>query len=248
MNEDTIVIYGKHPVIEALSARPDVVTAVYTVNGGEGDVIEILKKHGIPSKILNPKKLPLGVSRDAVHQGFVAEINMGKLVVDYDDFMRGLSITNDTAVAILGEIQDPHNVGAIIRSAAGFGIAAVMIPGHRQAQVTSTVIKVSVGTAFRIPLVSIKNVNNTIADLKEKGFWVYGLAGEAEQSVTDEQFEKPSVIVLGNEGDGIRMKTLEHCDIPLQIPMVKNVESFNASVAAGIVFYAWSTKHPDARK
>ena len=97
---------------------------------------------------------------------------------------------------------------------------------------------------FRIPLVRIGNVNQTIEDLKAKGFWTYGLDGEATQAVNDEKFEKPSVFILGNEGTGIRKKTLEHCDIPLRIPMHEGAESLNASVAAAVVFYAWSVRHP----
>lgn len=246
MNDDNTYIYGKHAVKEAVSVRPDIVSAIYLAD--EKDV-ELFKKASVGKQIalreLNPKKLPKGVPSDAVHQGVIAEINPKKLMVDYEDFMRGCDVTSDTAFVLFGEVQDPHNVGAVIRSAVAFGITGILIPEHRQAQVNGTVIKVSAGMAFKIPLIQIGNVNNTVKDLKERGFWVYGLDGEAEQSVADEQFEKPSVLILGNEGEGIRQKTLEHCDIPLRIPMSKNAESLNASVAAGIVLHAWSTKHPN---
>jgi len=244
MNDDNTYIYGKHAVKEAVSIRPDIVSVIYLAD--EKDV-ELFKKASagkqIPLRELNLKKLPKGVPSDAVHQGVIAEINPKKLMVDYEDFMRDCDVTSDTAFVLFGEVQDPHNVGAVIRSAVAFGITGILIPEHRQAQVNGTVIKVSAGMAFKIPLIQIGNVNNTVKDLKERGFWVYGLDGEAEQSVSDEQFEKPSVLILGNEGEGIRLKTLEHCDIPLRIPMSKNAESLNASVAAGIVLHAWSTKH-----
>jgi 23S rRNA (guanosine2251-2'-O)-methyltransferase len=181
-----------------------------------------------------------------VHQGYIAAIVLEKLMRPFNAFINEVSITNDTAFVILGELQDPHNVGAIIRSAAAFGIAGVLIPEHRQVQLTGSVIKASAGMAFRVPLVSIGNVNTTIRDLKEKGFWIYGLDGAATQSAADEGFEKPSVFILGNEGDGIRQKTLLHCDIPLSIPIATGVESLNASVAAAVTFYAWSRKHPSA--
>jgi 23S rRNA (guanosine2251-2'-O)-methyltransferase len=122
-------------------------------------------------------------------------------------------------------------------------ISAVLIPEHRQVQVNGTVIKTSAGMAFKIPLVSIGNVNQTIKDLKDRGCWVYGLDSEAEVSVKDEGFERASVFILGNEGAGIREKTAEHCDILLKIPMKEGVESLNASVAAGVMFYAWRNKH-----
>jgi 23S rRNA (guanosine2251-2'-O)-methyltransferase len=207
------------------------------------DIQDILREHTIACKDFGGQKLPGGIPADAVHQGYVAEILTKKLMVSYEDFFRDHAITSDTALAVMGEVQDPHNVGAVIRSAAAFGISAVLIPEHRQAQVTGTVIKVSVGTAFRVPLVQIKNVNHVIADLKERGFWVYGLDMEGSQPLEQEGFEKPSALVLGNEAEGIRKKTLEHCDIVLTIPMSKNAESLNASVAAGVVFYAWSVKH-----
>lgn len=248
MNDDIVMIYGKHAVLEALTTRPDIVRVVHLIENEESDVREHATKYNILKKILNPKKLPHGVLSDAVHQGFIAEIDVSKLVLSYEDFIRTYNVTNDTAFAILGEVQDPHNVGAVIRSATALGISAVFLPEHRQAQISGTVIKVSVGTAFRIPLVHVGNINHTIEDLKAKGFWIYGLDGDSKQSINDEQFEKPTVIVLGNEGEGIRKKTLEHCDIPLKIPMSPNAESLNASAAAAVAFYAWSARHPKALK
>jgi 23S rRNA (guanosine2251-2'-O)-methyltransferase len=245
MTNEITYIYGKHAVKEALLARPDVVRVVHIAEATiDTEMSALITRTKISRKTFNPKKLPTGVARDAVHQGIIAEIDTSKLLVDFVDFLRSHKITNDTALAILGEVQDPHNVGAVIRSAAAFGITAVLIPEHRQAQVTGTVIKVSVGTAFRVPLVNIGNVNQTIADLKDKGFWIYGLDGEAEHSITTETFERPSAFILGNEATGIRQKTLEHCDIALRIPMSSSAESLNASVAAAVVFYAWSTHHP----
>ena len=148
-------------------------------------------------------------------------------------------------------------MGAIIRSAAAFGISAVLIPEHNQAPVTGTVVKASAGMVFRIPLVSIGNVNQAIMILKEKGFWIYGLAqhqirfgaglaAEGTNTPGSEVFDTPSAFVIGNEGGGIREKTLEACDVTLSIPIHSRTESLNASVAAAIVFYEWSRKHPEA--
>jgi len=249
MNDSIDVIYGKHAVQEALITRPDIVREVHLVDDEDHrEFFALIKKSNLVARELNPKKLPKGVPHDAVHQGIVAIIDISKLVLTFDDFISGLNITEDTAIALLGELQDPHNVGAIIRSAAAFGLRGVLIPEHRQAPINGTVIKVSAGMAFRIPLVSIGNVNQTIKDLKEKGFWIYGLDEEATQSISHEGFEKPSAFVVGNEGSGIRLKTLEHCDIPLKIEMALGAESLNASVASAIVFHAWSMKHPFAIK
>lgn len=243
-DEQRIYIYGKHAVRDALAKRPDVLKAVYVREEMlSSEERGILSTRHIPVYPLNPVKLPRGVSPDAVHQGYVAEISVRSLVQSYDDFIQTCEVTNDTAFAVLGEVQDPHNVGAVIRSAAAFGIQAILIPEHRQAQISGTVIKVSVGAVFSIPIVQIANTNRTLIDLKKRGFWVYGLEGDGSQSLPDEQFEKPTVFVLGNEAGGIRAKTLEHCDVQLSIPLTSMVESLNASVAAGIAFYAWGRKH-----
>ncbi len=176
----------------------------------------------------------------------ITPANIKYLPVAYEQFVEKLNITNDTALVVLGEVQDPQNVGAIIRTCAGFGIAGVLIPDRRTAQVNATVVKVSAGMAFQVPLVSISNVNETLRDLKKRGFWTYGLDGGAKQSIHDEKFEAPSVFILGNEGAGIRQKTLENCDIPLVIPMNPKCESLNVAASAAVALYAWSTKHPRA--
>lgn len=235
-----IYIYGKHAVLEAVAVCPESVESVFTNHAGE-----------LPSSVavtsLNERSLPGGLSSGVNHQGYVAAINPKLLTVRYADFIADLNCTPDTALAIFGEIQDPHNVGAIIRSAAAFGLAGVLIPQHRQAGVTGTVVKVSAGMAFRIPLVEIGNVNTTIRDLKDRGFWVYGLAAtEGSIALGDENFSRPSVFVVGNEGSGLREKTADTCDTLLSIPMHPRCESLNASVAAAITFQNWSQQHLNA--
>jgi 23S rRNA (guanosine2251-2'-O)-methyltransferase len=168
------------------------------------------------------------------------------LLVSFDDFLSSLDMSKNPAVAVLGEVQDPHNVGAIIRSAAAFGLSAVLIPEHNQAGVTGAVVKTSAGMAFRIPLVSIGNVNQTLKELKEKGFWIYGLAMHGSATLGTDAFDAPAAFVVGNEGAGIREKTLESCDVTLSIPMHPRTESLNAAVSAAVVFYEWSKKHPEA--
>ncbi len=244
MQEETTFIYGKHAVREVIEARPEIVKEVHIDPDIKEEISGRIKEQGITLRDLTGKQLPKGVDKDAVHQGYIAEIKTDKIALSYEDFISELVVTNDTAVVVLGEIQDPHNVGAVIRSAAALGMSAVLIPEHRQAQITGTVVKVSAGAAFRIPLVSIGNVNNALRDLKEKGFWTYGLTGAGDTKLSEEGFEKPSCFVVGNEAGGIREKTLEHCDIALTIPITGHTESLNASVAAGIAFYAWSAKHP----
>lgn len=240
-------MFGKHAVMEALRERPDVVKQIFLdLNFSDTKILNIIEKSGISPKPLNLKNPPRGISANAAHQGIVAAILPDKLMVDYKDFIQDLKITNDTALLILGEVQDPHNVGAVIRSAAAFGLAGVLIPPHNQAPVTGTVVKVSAGMAFRIPLVSISNVNSVARDLQKRGCWVYGLEGNGTVTTVKEDYPKPSVFILGNEGSGLREKTKELCDDLISIPIHPRCESLNAAAATAVVLASWSAKHPEA--
>lgn len=203
------------------------------------EMYQYVKDQGINSESFDSRHMPKGVPKDAVHQGVVAEIYQEGIMQDFDEFIKDLEVTPQTGLLVLGEVQDPQNVGSMIRSAAAFGISGILIPTHKQAKVNATVIKVSVGMAFRIPLVSIGNVNQTLADLKKAGFWIYGLDGESKQSITTEVFDAPTVLVVGNEGEGIRPKTKEACDILLSIPMEPECESLNAGTSTAIAMYQW---------
>ncbi len=246
MENTYIYVYGKHAVREALTFRPDVVEHLYLRDDQKDTYSKSLLGSIKTVSFFKGDNVPSEVDRKAVHQGCIAVINRKKLMIPFDVFIAAIAVSNDTAVALLGELEDPHNVGAVVRSAAAFGIAAVLIPKHRQVTVTGTVVKVSAGMAFKVPLVEVPNVNRALEDLKKKGFFVYGLDGGGDTSLHTETFTKPSVFVLGNEGEGIREKTKEHCDFILQIPMHPRCESLNASASAATTFYAWSEQHPGA--
>ncbi|HVM58864.1 MAG TPA: 23S rRNA (guanosine(2251)-2'-O)-methyltransferase RlmB [Candidatus Paceibacterota bacterium] len=244
---EKVYIYGRHALMEALRSAPHVVRKVFLEPGSrDKELKDLLAKHQVPTAEMAPGRGKELAGRDAVHQGVIATIDPGKLLIPFDDFIASLDLSKKPAVAVLGEVQDPHNVGAIIRSAAAFGFSGVLIPEHRQAPVTGAVVKSSAGMAFRIPLVSIGNVNHALEVLKKKGFWTYGLAMEGSQTVGADAFDAPSAFVVGNEGAGIRQMTLEKCDVKLSIPMHARTESLNAAVAAAVVFYEWSRKHPEA--
>lgn len=247
MRDERTYIYGKRAVAEALTRAPQCVERVLMTPEFQDDELKNLaRKGGIAMGKFDARDLPRGVDEEANHQGVLAQVALSRLLRSYEDFVATLAVTPDTALVVLGEIQDPQNVGAIIRCAAAFGISGVLIPKHNQAPITGTVVKVSAGMAFSVPLVSIGNVNNAIRDLKGRGFWVYGLEGEAEKSLTDEKFDAPAVFVLGNEAKGIRMKTMELCDILLTIPMRPECESLNVAASSAVALYAWSAQHPGA--
>ena len=243
---EKVYLYGKHALKEALLNAPKTVRKAFiSPDVRDAELSSLLQTHAIPVAPLTRGKGRDMTGTDA-HQGIIATVDTRTLLVPLDAFLKTLDTAKNPAVVVLGEVQDPHNVGAILRSAAAFGLAGVLIPERNQAPVTGTVIKVSAGMAFRIPLVSIGNVNHALRVLKERGFWTYGLAMNGHTPLQDEPFDAPSAFVIGNEGSGIREKTLETCDITLSIPIHPRAESLNASVSAAITFYAWSAKHAEA--
>lgn len=247
MINNKLYIYGKHALTEALSSTPKALEEIFMSPQFDDQAIrDLVRKSGIRTTILTASKMPKEVDPTAVHQGIIGLISFDRLVRPFEEFVAGLNITADTSLVVLGEISDPQNVGAIIRSAAAFGVSGVLIPEHNQAQITGSVVKVSAGMAFKIPLVSVSNVNTVVRDLKERGFWVYGLEGESKQSITKENFDAPTLFILGNEEKGIRLKTRELCDILVSIPVNPRCESLNVGASAAVALYAWSAKHPKA--
>ncbi|MHB1769870.1 MAG: 23S rRNA (guanosine(2251)-2'-O)-methyltransferase RlmB [Minisyncoccota bacterium] len=247
VRKEKVYIYGKHALAEALESAPRIIRKVFLVPEVRDEKLrQLLEKHQIPVSPLGAKQGKELAGRDAVHQGVIAIMDPSALLIPFNTFVETLDRAKNPALVILGEVQDPHNVGAIIRSAAAFGLSGVLIPEHNQAGITGAVVKTSAGMVFHIPLVSIGNVNHTLKALKEKGFWIYGLAMDGTVALGTDAFDAPAAFVVGNEGAGIREKTLAACDATLSIPMHERTESLNAAVSAAVVFYEWSKKHPEA--
>jgi 23S rRNA (guanosine2251-2'-O)-methyltransferase len=247
MTGDKIYIYGKHALFEALSSSPKSVKKVFLAHTVDDlKLRELIRKNNIPVAELSPKAVPRNIEEETSHQGVIALVSLENLVRPYNEFVQNLKVTPDTCLVLMDELQDPHNVGAIIRSCAGFGISGVLLPQHNQAPITGTVVKVSAGMAFKIPLVAIGNVNGTIEDLKKRGFWIYGLEGTSTHPLDKEKFDQPTLFVLGNESHGIRQKTREYCDVLLRIPMNPQLESLNVAASTAVTLYSWSTQHPQA--
>jgi len=250
MKHNANYIYGKHAVMLAINNKANVISELYIAKGIDLTKAQksALEKYGVILRGLNPAALPKEIAEESVHQGMVAVVKPERLMDTFEHYMAETTPTADTCVVLLGEVQDPQNVGAIIRSAAAFGASAVMIPEHNQAPVNGTVVKVSAGMAFAIPLVKIGNVNEAMRQLKEAGYWTYGMAGESKHSITTEQFDAPTVFVVGNEGAGIRTKTRDECDIMLSIPMNPQCESLNVATSASLALHQWAGQHPRALK
>ena len=242
--KELMYIYGHNAVMEALTSRPDTISEIFVSEKNDDiNLVKRIRESNIKQSTFDDRKrLPGRLESHVSHQGVIASIFVDKLVKTYKDFIKDVEVTDKTALLIFGEVQDPQNVGAAIRSAAAFGLSGVLIPTHNQAPINGTVVKVSAGMAFKIPLVSINNVNTTIDDLKKKGFWIYGLDGSGDVSLPDEAFDQPTVFVIGNEGKGLRQMTAKACDTLLSIPIDPRCESMNASASVAVALYGWSVK------
>lgn len=240
--DNKIYLYGKHALREALDAKPRSVTKVFldTNSMTDAEVVSALRLAGISPSPMKSNDAGRKVGEDAVHQGVIAVIDPEKIYETLENALKIFETNNNPCFVLLDELQDPHNVGAIIRSAVAFGASAILIPEHNQAPITGTVIKTSAGMVFKVPIIKIGNVNQTIRTLKERRMWVYGLAMDGSESLDKSNFDGPTLFVIGNESTGIREKTLELCDVVLSIPMNPACESLNASVAASVVLYEWS--------
>lgn len=242
IKDDKLYLYGKHALREALLTHPLAVQKVFLDANAESDreLTGLLKTHGIAISSMKGEEAKKQVGSDAVHQGVIAVINAEKLYTPFETALKLFDTVENPCFVLLDELQDPHNVGAIIRSAAAFGAHAVLLPEHNQSPITGTVIKTSAGMVFHIPIVRIGNVNQTMRTLAEKRMWSYGLVMDGDTELQKAGFEGATLIVVGNESSGIREKTLELCDVKLTIPMEPGCESLNASVAASVVLYEYS--------
>ncbi|WP_340104782.1 23S rRNA (guanosine(2251)-2'-O)-methyltransferase RlmB [Rhodohalobacter sp. 8-1] len=233
--------FGTNPVQELLSREPDTIEKIFIRDNLRSSasytIVNAASGHRIPVVKVPEAKLTELVG-DVNHQGVVAAISEIKYL-EFEDWLDELDPTPETAVLCLDEIEDPHNLGAILRTAAAAGISAVIVPKHRQAPVNATVLKTSAGTAGRIPIIRTVNLNQAILTLKENKFWIAGLDQTAKSTIWDQSYDVPMAFVIGNEGRGMRKKTGEHCDFLLSLPMENDVESLNASVSAALVCYEW---------
>lgn len=222
-------IYGRKPILETIDAGIKIHKA-YIIKQNTPiveKIIEKLRAKNVEIKFVNKDFFD---KIDMNHQGVMVE-------VDSYNYKSINDIKDATRLILLDKIEDPHNLGAIIRSAESFGFDAVIIPERRSAKVTATVYKTSAGAINNIDLVMVTNLNKTIEKLKENGFWVYGLAGEATSKLSETDLSGKVALVVGNEADGISRLTREKCDSLVKIPMIGKVNSLNASVASAIALY-----------
>lgn len=226
---------GIHPVREALRAgRP--IDRVHIAKGASGprlqEIIETCRQRRIPVRF-EPREALDRLVKGLPHQGVVA-FAATERYASLEDVL-----PNARLLVLLDGVEDPHNLGAIIRSAHAAGATAVVIPERRAAPLTETVSKAAAGALAHIPVVRVGNLNRTLELLKQKGFWVYGLDERGPETYSEVSYSSPAAIVLGAEGHGLHDQIRKNCDFLVKIPMAGKIASLNVSVAAGIVLFDW---------
>lgn len=233
------IIIGRNAVIEALKGD-GTIEALYISNGQlEGSInviINLAKEKRIIIKEVERKKLDL-MSDGGIHQGVIAKITPYKYF-DVKDILDYAKAKNEKPfIVILDEIEDPHNLGSIIRTAELCGVHGIIIPKRRNVGVTQTVYKTAVGAIEHVKIAKVTNINAVIDELKQEGIWIYGADIEGTEYSYETDFSGSCAIVIGSEGKGISKLTLKKCDKLIKIPMVGKINSLNASVAGGIIMY-----------
>ena len=196
------------------------------------EIIDAARERSVPVRF-EPRETLDRASNGAPHQGVVA-FAAAQRYAGLEQVLPGAQL-----LVVLDGVEDPHNLGAIIRTAHAAGAAAVLIPERRASPLTETAAKAAAGALEHLPVVRIGNLSRTLEELKARGFWIYGLDERAQDLYSQTDFAKPTVFVLGGEGQGLHQLVQKHCDVLLRIPMAGAISSLNVSVAAGIVLFEW---------
>lgn len=236
---EELYVVGRNPVLELLKTEKQI-DKIYILKGDlKGSIKKIIgaaKDKGIIIQEVDKKKLD-EISEGEVHQGVAALVTGFEYSTLEDILNKAESLNEAPFVVILDEIEDPHNLGAIIRTCECAGVHGVIIPKRRSARVNQTVYKASAGAVNHVLVSNVTNISNTIETLKEKGLWIYGADLKGENYYYNESLKGAIGLVIGNEGKGISRLVSEKCDVLIKIPMFGNISSLNASTSAAILIY-----------
>lgn len=234
------ILYGVHAVQRLLRHRPEIVRELVLATGSEQRLSELHAQAvsgGIPV-VAVPRAGMDNDYPDINHQGVVAIVRQAELAMPEKQLPDFLDRLDDVPfLLVLDGVQDPHNLGACLRSADAAGVHAVIVPRDRATGLTPVVHKVACGATLSMPLFQVTNLARTLRLLKERGIWLYGASDRAEQPLYATDLGGPLALVLGGEGSGLRRLTAELCDFRVAIPMAGMVESLNVSVAAGVLLF-----------
>ncbi len=236
--ENSNIICGRNPVLEALRSGREIDRLLVAHGTGGGSVMAIIAKcraKGILIKEISPQKLDYYCG-GANHQGVAVMFASQEYATVEDMFALAETRGEKPFLIICDEIEDPHNLGAIIRTAEATGVHGVIIPERRSASLNATVAKAACGALEYVPVARVTNIANTIDALKQRGVWVFGADMDGDD-YTRTDFDTPCALVIGNEGKGIGALTAKKCDAIISLPMHGKINSLNASVAAGILMY-----------
>lgn len=237
-------IFGFHAITALLKTHPERICQLYRQEGRDDQriqaILQLADYHDIPIQTLSKLKCDEW-SNNAVHQGMLAEVKISKQLSERDLFtlleQRIQDEKKPPFLLVLDEVQDPHNLGACLRSANAAGVDAVVIPQDRSVSLTPSVRKIAAGAAEMTPLFHVTNLATTLEKLKKFGVWCYGLDQSGRQLIYDTALTGALALVLGAEGKGLRRLTKARCDGLIAIPMAGSVSSLNVSVAAGICLF-----------
>lgn len=242
-NQRNDIIAGRNPVMESIRSGRSIESILVAKGERSGSVVAIIakaKQKNIPVKDVDSKKLDF-LAKGVNHQGIVAQCAVKEYSTLEDIFALAEERGESPFIIVLDKIEDPHNLGAIIRTAECAGAHGVIIPERRSAGLSYTVEKTSAGALEYMPVVRVKNISAVLQKLKDKGIWVYGadMDGEHYKKVN---FDGAVALVIGNEGKGISPLVAKDCDVIVSLPMKGKINSLNASVAAGILMYEIADK------
>jgi 23S rRNA (guanosine2251-2'-O)-methyltransferase len=228
------ILSGIHPVAEALrSGHPMERLLIAQGAGGPRvqEIIDLARRKSVPVRF-EPRNALDRLAGSSAHQGVVA-LGAAKKYADLD------AATLSELVVVLDGVEDPHNLGAIVRTAHAAGAGSIVIPERRAVGITDVVAKAAAGALEHLPVVRVTNVNRTLEELKERGYWIYGLDERGTEDYHKVDYGSPTAFVLGGEGKGLHEQVRKHCDLLVRIPMAGKISSLNVSVAAGVVLFEW---------
>lgn len=240
-SESSDLIYGRHPVLSTLENQGRLnrvwITSRLRYDRRFHDLLLQAKGNGTVIDEVEPSRLDQ-ITKNANHQGVAAQIAPYDYIDLHDLIEKAKSVTDTPVIVVADGITDPHNLGAIIRTAESIGAQGLVIPQRRAVGITSTVMKVATGALDNFAVARVVNLSRALEDLKTAGFWIYGTASSASQPIHTVNFKgSPIALVIGSEGEGLGMLTQKCCDALVSIPLKGKTPSLNASVAAGMVLY-----------
>ncbi len=240
------LIMGRNTVLEALRSERDIHkiwVAEGATKGQIQQVVAVAKENKVMIQVVPKKKLDQMVEGN--HQGVIAQVAAYQYAELDDIFRKAANKQEDPFILLLDELEDPHNLGSILRTADASGVHGIIIPKRRSVGLTATVAKSSTGAIEHVPVVRVTNLSRTIEELKERGVWIAGTDAKGSQDYRKMDGTMPLGIVIGSEGRGMSRIIKEKCDFLFHLPMVGHVTSLNASVAASLLMYeVYRKRHP----